>query len=103
MNEYQEALDKIKNMGDKDLFNEFHIEWANTLQKLIDEHQQLKKENQKLKKENQKLKDKETPKQTKTKMNEHNHIDRRCPICDGFVYSFDKYCGNCGQRIRGDE
>lgn len=36
MNKYQEALDKIKNMGDKDLFNEFHIEWVNTLQKLVD-------------------------------------------------------------------
>lgn len=38
MNKYQEALNKIKIMGDKDLFNEFHIKWADTLQELVDKY-----------------------------------------------------------------
>lgn len=37
MNKYQEALDKLKNMGDKDLYNERHLEWVKTLQDLINQ------------------------------------------------------------------
>ena len=36
MNKYQEALNKIKNMGDKDLYNERHLEWCDILQELVD-------------------------------------------------------------------
>lgn len=89
-NKYQEALNKIKNMGDKDLFNEFHIEWANTLQKLIDEHQQLKEENQK-------LKDKETPK----KPIRHLRSLYRCENCEEIFqnHHYQDYCPACGQKL----
>lgn len=43
--DYQEALTKIKNMGDKDLYNEFHLEWAKKLQELVDKHEELEQEN----------------------------------------------------------
>ena len=44
MNKYQDALNNIKIMGDKDLYNERHIEWANTLQELINEHKKIKED-----------------------------------------------------------
>lgn len=56
-----------------------------------------------LKAKAQKYDEKETPKKPYTKMNEHNHIDRHCPGCNSFVYSFDIYCGRCGQKMRSDE
>ena len=39
MNKHQKALDNLKNMGDKDLYNERHLEWTNTLQELVDKEQ----------------------------------------------------------------
>ena len=36
MNKYQEALNKLSTMGDKDLYNERHLEWIKTLQELVD-------------------------------------------------------------------
>lgn len=45
MNKYQESLDKLGRMGDKDLYNEFHLEWVNTLQELVDKHENLEQEN----------------------------------------------------------
>lgn len=78
MNKYQEALNKIKNMGDKDLFNEFHIEWVNILQELVD---------------------KETPKKFK-KILDYSVV---CPNCG---HHLDKlygrnydYCPRCGQKL----
>lgn len=41
MDKYQEALDKIKIMGDKDLYNERHVEWANILQEFIYQNKPL--------------------------------------------------------------
>lgn len=41
MNKIQETIDKIKNMGDKDLYNERHLEWANILQDFIDQNKTL--------------------------------------------------------------
>ena len=41
MDKYQETLDKIKIMGDKDLYNERHLEWASTLQEFIDQNKPL--------------------------------------------------------------
>lgn len=74
------------------IHNKYYTEQLQTLQQI-----KIKLE------EYEKLKDKETPKKTKTKMNEHCYVDRHCPICETLVYSFDNYCGKCGQRIRSDE
>lgn len=41
MDRYQEALNKIKIMGDKDLYNEHHVEWANILQEFLDQNKPL--------------------------------------------------------------
>lgn len=41
MERYQEALDKLKNLGDKDLYNERYVEWANILQEFVDQHKPL--------------------------------------------------------------
>ena len=90
MYKYQEALERAYICGDNDCcdckFNEICINdrkgWYGTLKELVD---------------------KATPKKPYTKMNEHNHIDRHCPVCNSFVYSFDIYCGRCGQKMRSDE
>lgn len=34
--EYQKALSNLSTMGDKDLYNERHLEWIKTLQELVD-------------------------------------------------------------------
>lgn len=87
MNKYQEALDKIKIMGDKDLYNERHLEWCNTLQELVD---------------------KETPKKLKSKTDKDGRLLLICPNC-GDVYmkfwsdvetiSCRKHCDECGQKL----
>lgn len=87
MNKYQEALKNIKIMGDKDLYNEFHIEWANTLQELVD---------------------KATPKKLKPKTDKDGRLLWVCPNC-GDVYmkfwsdvetiSCRKHCDECGQKL----
>lgn len=33
---YHNAIDKLKHMGDKDLYNERHLEWLNILQELVE-------------------------------------------------------------------
>lgn len=118
MNKYQQSLDRIDQYRvNKNL--KIDIKDILTLQELVDKYQEI--QNVYFKKEPMesadlngeklqelynfinKLLDKDTPKKTKTKMNKYNHIDRHCPICDSFVYSFDIYCGKCGQRIRSEE
>ena len=78
MNKYQEALNKIKNIGEKDLYNERNILWANTLQELVD---------------------KETP--MKVIIQERVlDTDYYCPKCNGeLLYGEQKYCDMCGQRL----
>lgn len=77
MNKYQEALDKLKHMGDKDLYNERHLEWSKTLQELVD---------------------KATPKKINKYSYEHN--TGKCPNCNITVYSFmNVYCQICGQAL----
>lgn len=87
MNKYQEVLNKIKNMGDKDLYNERHLEWCDTLQELVD---------------------KSTPKKVKSKTDKDGRFLLVCPNC-GDVYmkfwsdvetvSCRKYCDECGQKL----
>lgn len=31
--------------------------------------------------------------------NSKNCGDRRCPVCDHFLFKYDSFCGNCGQQI----
>lgn len=93
MNKYQEALNKIKNMGDKDLYNERHLEWCNTLQELVD---------------------KETPK--KPLVNKYKNSEHYlCPNCKGHRFGIVDYgeyknewrksselmtyCPKCGQKL----
>ena len=73
MDKYQEALNKIINMGDKDLYNDHHLEWANTLQELVD---------------------KATPKKPEQFGN-----NGYCPKCHYLVHSFYEYCCWCGQAL----
>ena len=76
MNKYQEALDKLKNMGDKDLYNERHLEWLNILQELVD---------------------KEIPKKV-----EYYYCDDgygSCPKCHWVLEHERSYCEVCGQAL----
>lgn len=88
MNKYQEILDKIKTMGDKDLYNERHVEWAETLQELVD---------------------KATSKKVINKHKEYFYYDEEqpfpaskttglCPVCKHNIEQ-NKYCPHCGQKI----
>ena len=87
MNKYQEVLNKIKNMGDKDLYNERHLEWCDTLQELVD---------------------KSTPKKVKSKTDKDGRFLLVCPNCadvymkfwsDVETVSCRKYCDECGQKL----
>ena len=82
MNKYQKALDNLKTMGDKDLYNERNTEWCDTLQELVD-------------------------KETSKKANCYT-FDKHtgtCPRCGITVYHFmNVYCQHCGQKLdRSDE
>jgi hypothetical protein len=92
MNKYQKALDNLKTMGDKDLYNERNTEWCNILQELVD---------------------KETPKKPIIRGLSGVAI-HTCPVCnkelivtnDEIVIYKTKtnYCDECGQRLDwGDE
>lgn len=77
MNKYQEALNNLKNMGDKDLYNERHLEWADTLQELVD---------------------KATPKKPEQRSQIWNIF--MCPNCHCAVDgTYQKYCEECGQML----
>jgi len=86
MNKYQEALNKIINMGDKDLYNEHHLEWADTLQELVD---------------------KATPKKPKRDRLYYNCCDGECDktfiyycsVCNVGSVEDMKYCPDCGQAL----
>lgn len=90
MNKYQEALNNLKNMGDKDLYNERHLEWAGTLQELVY---------------------KATPK--KPIIQGLSVAIHTCPVCDKeLIVTNDEiviyktktnYCDNCGQRLDWSE
>lgn len=77
MNKYQEALNNFKNMGDKDLYNERHLEWIETLQELVD---------------------KETP---NVFVNQFGVV--KCGNCKEPItypkYGSAKYCLHCGQAL----
>jgi predicted RNA-binding Zn-ribbon protein involved in translation (DUF1610 family) len=85
MNKYQEALNKFKCIGEKDIWNDHHLEWADTLQELVD---------------------KATPKKLKSKTDKDGRLLWVCPTC-GDVYmkfwsdvetiSCRKHCDECGQ------
>lgn len=81
MNKYQEALNNLKTMGDKDLYNERNTEWCNILQELVD---------------------KETPKRIirySGMSYDYNEIDFfTCPNCRN-LYKGQKYCDECGQAL----
>lgn len=88
MTKYQEALNKIKNMGDKDLYNEFHLKWVNILQELVD---------------------KSTPKMFKIKTDTDGRMIYVCPNCGSILVKFwseietismYNYCDNCGQALK---
>lgn len=85
--DYQEALDNLKIMGDKDLYNERHLEWAKILQEAVDKAN--------------KYDEKETPK--KVKIKNHGklfHIyESRCPNCNEKVIWEDNRCLECGQKL----
>lgn len=111
MNKYQEALD-IK--LEKNHIIDLHLDKFPEAQEALYKNEEFKENINKTEEFSnkyhqctvdalQELVDKATPKKTITKMNEHNHIDRHCPVCKSFVYSFDIYCGKCGQRIRSNE
>ena len=76
MNKYQEALNKIKNMGDKDLYNERHLEWCDILQELVD---------------------KATPK--KIKLFPNSFYIKICPNCGSTLETRRNYCDECGQKL----
>lgn len=97
MNKYQEALNKIKNMGDKDLFNEFHIEWVDTLQELLNKTTPLL--------------DKATPMKPIIRGLSgaiHTYV-HTCPVCgkelivtnnETVIYKTKtNYCDECGQKL----
>lgn len=83
MNKYQEDLDKIKNMGEKDLYNERQLLWANTLQELVD---------------------KETP--MKPYKDDLSYSGYKCSNCNNNIYELRShnivntpYCIWCGQKL----
>lgn len=86
MNKYQEALNKIKNMGDKDLYNERYLEWCDTLQELVD---------------------KATPQAVILKWKEgydpelYSPYGLYCPRCDRKLRldRFYKWCPDCNQKL----
>lgn len=78
-NKYQEALNKLKNMGDKDLYNERHLDWLNTLQGLVD---------------------KETPKKPSyLNYGGYKIGNHHCPTCDSIINKQYNYCPECGQKL----
>lgn len=82
MNKYQKALDNLKTMGDKDLYNERNTEWCNILQELVD---------------------KETPKKiikftSEITNSEEAYSFYTCPKCR-MLLSNDIYCPKCGQLL----
>ena len=82
MNKYQKALNNLKTMGDKDLYNERNTEWCNILQKLVD---------------------KETPKKvikfiSGITNSEEAYSFYICPKCK-MLLSNDIYCSKCGQHL----
>ena len=124
MNKYQESLNKIKCMGDKDLWNERHLEWADTLQELIDKYNELKSllEEYDIDESNIRkmlmianiYKEKATPKKV-TEVEENDKVVGRiisynCPKCEhGLFHKFpdinkvakykSNYCEVCGQAL----
>ena len=127
MNKYQEALDNIKNMGDKDLYNERHLKWAEILQEAIDKankYDELQKvyfknepmesanlnarKLQELYYFNNKLVNKETPKKYKIKTDKDGRMIFVCPNCNNTLVKFWSevetircipYCEDCGQKL----
>ena len=90
MNKYQEALNKLKNLGDKDLYNEYYLEWTNVLQELVD---------------------KETPMKPKIEQ-QHDYVECHyvcsyeiclCPKCEVKISYADEYCSKCGQKLDWEE
>lgn len=83
MNKYQEALNKIKNMGDKDLYNEFHLEWVKTLQELVDKTNPVK-----------------PLKKNIYMLNGRKYERPYCPVCyNENIEEGDNYCSECGREI----
>ena len=79
MNKYIEALNKLKIMGDKDLYNERHLGWIGTLQELVD---------------------KATPMKTSyLNYGGYKIGNHHCPICDIIVHKSYNYCPECGQKL----
>ena len=82
--EYQKVLDNIKNMGDKDLYNERHLKWTDTLQEAVDKAN--------------KYDDKET---TFVIVDQFGIV--KCGNCKEPIthpkYGSAKYCLHCGQAL----
>lgn len=86
MSKYQEALNKLDNIGEKDLYNERYVEWVNVLKELVE---------------------KETPMKPKIEQ-QHDYVECHyvcsyeiclCPKCGVKISYADEYCSRCGQKL----